>query len=312
MSIALPPPAPPPAAHGFIVVPQASLAIATLLWAGNFIVGRALRDEIGPLELNFWRWSIALAVLLPFTVQDLRRQWSMLRRHMGLVLGLGLTGVMVPHTCIYAALRTTTAVNALLLLSLTPVLILMGARILYGQAIRRSQWLGMALSMSGAVVLIVHGSVDTVLRLEFGRGDLWMLPAVVAAAAQVLLLKRTPAGVQQAPLLTASVIAALALMLPGVWIFGDLALPSGGRMVASLGYIGVLASALAFVLWNHGASRVGPSRAAPYLFLMPVYGSILSLVILGEGVARYQYAGGALVLLGLWLARPQTPTPTSS
>jgi len=92
--------------------PQIGLGIATFLWAGNFIAGRALRGDIGPIELNVWRWAIALAVLLPFTVGALWRQRAILRQHAGLVLGLGVTGVAVPHACVYAALRATTAVNA--------------------------------------------------------------------------------------------------------------------------------------------------------------------------------------------------------
>jgi drug/metabolite transporter (DMT)-like permease len=129
-----------------------------------------------------------------------------------------------------------------------------------------------------------------------------MLPVVFCGAAQVLLLKRAPNQIGQAPLLTASIIAALALMLPAALLSGSLSLPSSTRLTVSLGYMGVFASAVAFVLWNRGVTGVGPSRAGPYLFLMPVHGAALSFVILGEPVQTFQYAGGALVLLGLWLA----------
>jgi drug/metabolite transporter (DMT)-like permease len=287
-------------------MPRIGLAVATLLWAGNFIAGRALRDEIGPLELNVWRWSIALAVLLPFTAGALWRQRALLRRRAGSVLALGLTGVAVPHACVYAALQNTSAVNALLLMSLTPLLIMLGTRVFFGQPISAWQWSGVALSLAGAVTLIARGSTDPLRALEFGSGDAWMVPAIIAAAAQALLLKRAPAGLAQAPLLAASIIAALALMLPGAAIFGNLGWPSGTRTIVSLGYVGALASAAAFLMWNHGVARVGPDGAAPFLFLMPMYGSVLSYAILGEPVRGFQYLGGALVLLGLWLARNRT------
>ena len=293
------------AVRGLVLSPQAGLAAATLLWAGNFVVGRSLRGVIDPLELNFWRWLVALAVLLPCTAAGLATQWRVMGRHIGLVLALGLTGIALPHACIYTALQTTSAVNALLLLNLAPLLMAFGAAIFFGQSMQRWQWLGMVVSMAGAVTLIIGGSVEALLALRPGRGDLWMLPAVAGAAAHVLLLKRTPPGVTQGPLLTASVIAALALMLPLLLWRGDLAVPSGGRVLASLGYIGVLASALAFFLWNRGVSRVGPGRAAPYMYLMPMYGSVLSFMVLGEAVQGFQYAGGCLVLLGLWVARPR-------
>lgn len=293
----------PTSARERVLASRAGLALAPLLWSGNFVLGRALRDEIGALELNVWRWTIALAVLLPFTVRELRSQWGLLRRQGGFVLALGLTGVAVPHTCVYAALQGTTAVNALLLLSLTPLLIVLGARVLSGEALRPGQGLGMMIAMAGAVVLIVRGRPAALLAFQFQQGELWMLPAVVAGAAQALLLKRTPPGIGQASLLTASIIAALALMLPLLLAFGAPALPATARMLAGLGYTGVLASALAFVLWNRGVARIGPGHAAPYLFLMPLYGSILSLLILGEPLQGFQYAGGALLLFGLWLGR---------
>jgi drug/metabolite transporter (DMT)-like permease len=287
--------------------PQAGLAAATFLWAGNFIVGRALREAIDPLELNFWRWLIALAVLLPFTAADLRTEWRLLRGHIGLILALGLTGIAVPHICIYTALQTTSPVNALLLLNLVPLLIAVGNRIQFGQQMQGWQWVGATLSMVGAVTLIVRGSVNSLLALELGRGDLWMLPAIAGAAAHVLLIKRTPLGVAQGSLLTASIVAALALMLPILLSRGDLAIPTDSRVLASLGYIGVLASALGFLMWNRGVARLGPVRAAPYMYLMPMYGSILSFLVLGESVQGFQYAGGGLVLIGLWVARPRAP-----
>jgi drug/metabolite transporter (DMT)-like permease len=287
-----------------ILSPQAGLAAATLLWSGNFVVGRGLRDAIDPLELNFWRWSIALVVLLPFTAAGLARQWRSMRQHVGLVSALGLTGIALPHTCIYAALQTTSAVNALLLLNLTPLLVALGTRILFGEPIYRWQWIGMSISLAGAVLLLVQGSAEALLALAPTRGDLWMLPAVAGAAAHVLLLRQTPAGATQGPLLAASIAAALAMMLPLLLWRGELAVPAGVRLLAGLAYIGVPASALAFLLWNRGVARIGPPRAAPFMYLMPVYGSLLSLLVLGEPVQGFQYAGGALVLLGLWLARP--------
>ena len=290
-----------------LLLPQAGLAAATFLWAGNFIVGRALREAIDPLELNFWRWSIALAVLLPFTAAGLQREWRLMRGHTGLVVALGLTGIAVPHICIYTALQTTSPVNALLLLNLVPLVIAVGNKLLFGQQMKRWQWAGTALSMAGAVTLIVKGSVDSLLALELGRGDLWMLPAVAGAAAHVLLIKRTPPGVSQGPLLTASIGAALALMLPILLVRGELTIPSDSRILLSLGYIGVLASALGFLLWNRGVARLGPVRAAPYMYLMPMYGSILSFLVLAEAVEGFQYAGGCLVLVGLWVARPRAP-----
>ncbi len=291
---------------------QAGLLIATFLWAGNFIVGRALRGLIDPVDLNFWRWSIALTVLLPLTAKSLVGQWAVLRKHLLLVAALGFTGIAVPHTCIYTALQTTSPVNALLLLNLAPLLITLGSWTFFGQAVARRQWLGIGVSMAGAVALIVRGSLSALLAVELSPGDLWMLPAIAGAAAHALLLRRTPAGVTQGPLLCASVAAALTMMLPLLLWRGPLVIPTATPILWSLGYVGILASALAFWLWNRGVVRLGPARAGPYLYLMPVYGSVFSIVLLGEPVHWYQCAGAILVLAGLWLARPQAPKQVAS
>ena len=283
-----------------------SLALATLLWAGNFIIGRALRDDMAPLELNFWRWIIALAALLPFTLNSLWLGRALITRNAGFIAMLALTGVVVPHTCVYAALATTNAVNALLLLSIAPLLIGLGDWAIFGEPMRKRQWLGMAVALMGAITLIARGNVDTLLALQAGKGDLWMIPAILSVAAQALMLKRSPKAIAQAPLLAASIIAALIMMLPFMLITGNLAAPpSGVRVVASLLYVGVFASAAAFLLWNRGVARLGPGAAAPFLYLMPVYGSIMSGVLLGEAAMDYQYIGGGFVFFGLWLARRQ-------
>jgi drug/metabolite transporter (DMT)-like permease len=285
---------------------RVSLAIATLLWAGNFIVGRALRDDMAPLELNFWRWIIALAALLPFTLSSLWLGRALIARNAGFIAVLAVTGVVVPHTCVYAALATTNAVNALLLLSVAPLLIILGDWALFGEPMRKRQWLGMSVALIGAITLIARGNVDTLAALQAGTGDLWMIPAILSVATQALMLKRSPKSIAQAPLLSASVIAALIMMLPFMLITGDLAAPpSGIKVVASLLYVGVSASATAFVLWNRGVARLGPGTAAPFLYLMPVYGSILSSVLLGEAAMNFQYIGGGCVFLGLLLARRQ-------
>ena len=290
---------------------QAGLLVATFLWAGNFIVGRALRGLIDPLDLNFWRWSIALTVLLPMTAKSLVGQWAELRKHPVLVASLGFTGIAVPHTCIYTALQTTSPVNALLLLNLAPLLITLGSWAFFGLAVTRRQWLGIGVSMAGAVALIVHGSLSTLLAVELSSGDLWMVPAIAGAAAHALLLRRTPAGVTQGPLLSASVAAALIMMLPLLLWRGPLVIPTSTPILWSLGYVGILASALAFWLWNRGVMRLGPARVGPYLYLMPVYGSAFSIVLLGEPVHAYQGAGAVLVIAGLWLARPRPPKVSS-
>ncbi|HSP00385.1 MAG TPA: DMT family transporter, partial [Thioalkalivibrio sp.] len=271
--------------QGFRFPPRLALSLASLFWAGNFIVGRALRDAVPAIDMNFWRWLIALAILLPFAVVTLRRHWTVIRDQWRLIVFLSLTGIVGFHLFVYTALQTTTAVNALLFLSVSPVMILVGAWLRYGDPISRVQLLAMAISLAGVVVLVTQGELARLLGLEFNVGDLWMLLAVSLWSAYSVALKTKPADLPQTPLITSPVIIAMLVLTP-VYLA---TLPGGrpveftGGVVAGLLYIGVFASVIAYFCWNYGVARLGPSRAGVFLHLNPLFGAVLSILFLDEG-----------------------------
>ncbi|RPH65458.1 MAG: EamA family transporter, partial [Burkholderiales bacterium] len=153
----------------------AALVLTALLWSSNFVIGRAVRDEVTPVTLNFLRWAIALAVLLPFTLRDIRAHSASLLHHWKLLALLGLSGIAAFQTLCYVALATTTALNTILLLSLAPLAIVLVSRAALGERVTRNQGLGLAISLAGAAVLILHGDLSTLSGMRFNAGDLWML-----------------------------------------------------------------------------------------------------------------------------------------
>lgn len=246
---------------------------------------------------------IALAILLPFTLGSLWVHRQVILREWKLIAAIGLTGIAAFHTCVYLALVTTTAINALLWLAMTPLLIVLGSWLVFQDRITLQQLLGIGVSLVGAIVLIAQGSMSLLMALRFSTGDLWMLLAVVLWAIYSLLLKRSPVELPQTALLSASTVAAILLMSP-VYLWG---LPSEQQLLPStqvvwgLLYVSLFASVLAFLLWNNGVSRIGPSRAGTFIYLMPVFGAVLSVAFLGEGVQLFQLAGGVLVFSGIAL-----------
>jgi drug/metabolite transporter (DMT)-like permease len=287
----------------FLLSPYVGLATAAFLWSGNFVVGRALRDTISPLALNFWRWTIALVVLLVFTHGPLWAHRRLILREWKLMAALGFTGIATFHTCVYLALVTTSAVNALLLLVMSPLLTVFGAWIVFRDPVTPAQIAGLGLSLLGAVLLIARGSLGSLMALHFGAGDLWMLLAVALWSAYSLLLKRRPAELPQSVLLTATTLIGVAWMLPVyAWSQSGEALPQlGAQAVWGLFYVAVFASILAFLLWNDGVAKIGPNQASTFIYLMPFFGALLSFAFLGEGVQSYQLTGGLLIFLGLGL-----------
>jgi len=279
--------------------------VATLFWGGNFIVGRFFRQDITPIALTFWRWLLALAILLPLSATEMRREWRLILHSWKLIAGLSVSGITAYTICVYEAVRITSAVNAALFLATLPLMIVVASWLINRDRITHNQVLGMALSFGGAVVIVAHGSLVMLLVLRFNVGDLWMLAAVPLWAIYAVLQRRRPIEISPLTLVTVSIVAALLLLAPAyVWevAHGGHTHWSIGTMFA-VGYTAVLASALSYVLWNRGAATLGPNRAGIYINLIPVFSALLAVLILGETLALYHIIGATLVACGIGVAQ---------
>lgn len=280
-----------------------ALSGSSLFWAGNFIVGRALREAITPVWLTFGRWLVAALVLLPLAGRALWQTRAQVGRAWRLVLFLSLSGVVLFQLCVYYALQTTTAVNALIFLSLTPVVIALMGRLWFGERLDGRQWLGIGISLLGALVIIGRGNPAFLTALRFNRGDVLMLVAVCLWAAYSHALRHRPAALSQTVLLTASVLVGVGVLTPLVgwlWWRGEV-VHMTPTVLAGVAYVGVCASVLAFLFWNWGVGVVGANRAGVFLHLMPLFGAVLSFLVLGEGIHMYHVVGAVGILGGIGL-----------
>lgn len=287
----------------FRYAPILALVCAAFFWSGNFIVGRALRDVIAPVTLNYWRWMVALVILLPFSFVQLWEYRRLLLSIWKTIIGLGLTGIAAFHICVYTALLDTTAINALIILSTAPVVIILSSWWIFKETISSIRGLGILVSLIGAIVLLVHGNSQILLQLEINKGDIWMLLAVPIWSIYCLLLKQRPAKLPHMALLCSSVITGLVFMTP-VYLLRPLkgiGMTLNVANVMAILYISVFASVIAFFLWNYGVSKIGPNKASIYLHLMPFFGSILSICFLDEGLAPFHFIGAVLVFTGIAL-----------
>jgi drug/metabolite transporter (DMT)-like permease len=295
--------------HGFLetgapATPYVALGFAALFWSGNFVAGRALAGEIDPIGLNFWRWAIAIAVLLPISWRALAGAWPAIRAGWRRIAFLGLTGVAGFHTCVYFALEATSALNTLMLLPLAPVAIALASWLVTRERPDAPATIGIAVSLAGALVIVTQGSLDALAALRLDRGALWMIAALAIWAAYSLALRRPVPGVPPLALHTATSIAGLGWLLPaygaGLLVSAPVALTWSGAL--AIGYIAVFASAIAFLIWIRAVGQIGPTRAGMFIHLMPVFGAILAVAFLGERIAAFHVAGAALVFAGLVVA----------
>ena len=276
--------------------------IATLLlWSGNWIVARAVRDEISPGLATFGRLVIVLLVLAPFVWRELATKLPQLRRRDWLILAaLGLTGGG-PHLAMqWLGVHYTTAASGILYLSTTPIFILLMTTAL-GERIRARRWIGVAISFPGVVIIATHGAPQ---RLSVNVGDVLALLSMMMWAGYTVLLRvrRDPLGV--IALLCMVCVFGGVFMTP--WVVAEAL--SGARVTLSgAGVAAVLYSAfgsllLAYAGWSYVVTRLGPARAGVTLHLMPAFGVVLSAIFLGEYPRWFHFVGIGLILTGVVLA----------
>ena len=291
-------------AHPFLL-----LTLTALFWAGNFVIGRAMKSSIPPISLAFWRWALALAILLPFSVTHLRAEWPVLKQNWRWLTLFGVLGVACFNTFVYIGLHSTTATNALIINSVIPILIVLLSRLLAATPVSGRQAFGIALSLSGVLTIICRADLDVILTLKINSGDAWILLAVLSWSFYTFLLRHRPADLHPLSFLTAIIVIGLIpLSVLYVWETSQ-----GERFalnpanITSILYVALFPSVLAFIFWNQSVKTVGPNKAGLFLYLMPVFGTILSIIFLGETFHLFQLAGIGLIFSGIWL----TTAPSS-
>lgn len=283
--------------------PYLLLTLTTLFWSGNMVVGRAIRGEVPPFALAFWRWAIAFALTLPLALPHLRAQWPILRRNWKAVFVLGLLGVGGYNTLAYIALQYTGATNASLLNSFIPVATIALSWAFLNKRLRGIEWAGVLISLAGVTTIVSRGELATLLALTPNVGDLWMLGAVVVWAFYTIGLQWRPGGVHPMLLLAAFTAVGLLALAPAyAWEMAQ------GRQVhlsasslTGIIYIGTLPSFVGYIFYNRAVGEVGASKASLFIHLMPVFGTILAALFLGEIPQLFHGAGIGLIFFGIYL-----------
>lgn len=289
--------------------PYLLLTLTTLFWSGNMVIGRAIRGDIPPLTLAFWRWAIALLLVLPLALPHLRAQWPLLRKGWKPVLVLGVLGVGGYNTLAYIALQYTAATNAVLLNSFIPVATIALSWLFLKKRLHRVEGLGVAVSFVGVATIVLRGDPTTLGSLSLNVGDLWMLGAVLVWAIYTIGLQWRPAGVHPMLMLAAFTTVGVIVLAPAyAWeLAHDRHINLHWGSFAALLYVGIFPSFLGYIFYNRAVGEVGASKGSLFIHLMPVFGTILSAIFLAEIPLWYHYAGIAAIFTGIWLTTAALP-----
>lgn len=283
--------------------------IPPLLWSANFIIGRAVRNDISPVTLTMSRWLIALIVILPFALAHLRRDSHRYLPYAGRIIAVSLSGITAFSLLVYYGLHYTSGTNALLLNSCIPVLIVLFGAIFFGNRISGRQVLGLFISCVGVLVIIFRGDVGALAQQSFNSGDLLLLAAMASFAFYTLWLRKIPGDIDRMGLLAVQIAVTLVAVLP-MWLIEKSGTePSANwtwTMAAAVLFLGIFPSFLSYLFYGKCIEAIGAARAGLSIHFIPVFGVGLSLLFLGETLHLFHLAGIAAILAGVTLANSKS------
>lgn len=256
---------------------------------------------VPPLALSFWRWTLALALVTTVAWPQVKRDRAVLIARWPLILALAATGVATFGALLYVGLHTTTALNSVLLQAAIPPLIMLFAWLFQGERTSVRQTLGVALSLAG-VLVVISGTAGpgTCCTWDWKPGDALISIGVVVYAIYALILRKAQRCIRSACCWATFAMAAL-LLAPfyGLEAMAGAKLKVSPAMLLGLGYVALFPSFLAYLFFNRGVELAGPARAGHFMHLMPIFGGLLAVTLLGEAFAPFHAVGAVLIGLGI-------------
>ena len=288
-----------------ILIASIYLFFTTLFWAGNFIVGKtASLNEIPPISLNFYRWLIAWFILLPFTYKELIEKKEYIIKNIGIFIILGITAVSIFNSALFYSLKFTQVITGVLMISVVPVMIIFFSALLKIEKTNIFQIFGVALSLTGVVLIITKADIEILKELDFNRGDLTMLIAMFSWSIYSALLKKKKYELSQITLLQVVIGFGVIILIP--FYFIDINIGNEIKFdipfFLILTYVVLFPGLISFFLWIKGVGLIGANRAGVYLHLMPILGAIMAMMIFGEKILFYHFVGAIFIIAGIVLS----------
>ena len=275
------------------------LTSASFFWSGNFFAGKiAYLSDLTPFKLGFFRWLLAMLILLPFTYSEIIKNYNYYKKNILLMTFLGFLAVTVFNSLTYISLQTTLIINSTLMASIAPVLMIGFSWLIFKTKTTILQFAGIFLSLLGAFSIILKGNINNLFNLYFTSGDVWMFTAVVSWCLYSVLLKKIDNSISQLASLQVMVILGLLFIFPLYIIenYNTSFLPTQKIDFVIIIYVAIFASIIAFFSWNKGVSIIGPNRSSLFLHLIPVFSSIWAVSFLNEKFSFFHLIGIIFIL----------------
>ncbi|MET1248531.1 DMT family transporter [Sporolactobacillus sp. STCC-11] len=274
------------------------LVLANLFWAGNYVFGKYVVSEMTPIQMTFVRWLIAVLILFPLAHVIEKPEWGQVWKRWKVLLIMSLLGIVGYNVLLYEALRFTTSLNAALVNSMNPAMIVIFAVWFLKEKIALANSLGLAISLVGVLLVLTRGALLQVFSIQYNHGDLLMLLAITVWTFYTLIGKKLG---DIPPIAATAVSATLGLLvLMPFFLTSGFSYRLSGMALMGILYIALFPSVFSFVFWNYAVRAVGASQSGVYLNLLAVFTALISLM-LGNPITLPQMIGGALVIVGVYL-----------
>jgi len=281
------------------------LILATLFWSGNFIVGKAASlFEIPPFTLNFYRWSFAWLILAPFTLKEIIKKRDHILKNIKLILVLGITSITIFNSIVYYSLNFTQVISGVLMISTIPVMIIFFSWVFKIERTNVYQILGVIFSLLGVAVIVTKADFNILINLDFNKGDLWMVVAMFSWAMYSALLRKKNFDLSQTSLLEVIISAGLILLLPAYLIemYLGFKLNINVPFVLTLSYVVLFPGLASFICWIKGIAIIGSNRSGIFLHLMPIFSTVLAILIFKEKFMNFHLFGAIFIIGGIFLS----------
>ena len=281
------------------------LILTTLFWSGNFIVGKAASFfEIPPFTLNFYRWTFAWLILAPFTLKEIIQKKKHIIQNIKLILILGITSITIFNSIVYYSLNFTQVISGVLMISTIPVMIIFFSWIFKIERTNIYQILGVIFSLLGVAVIVTKADINILINLNFNKGDLWMVVAMFSWAMYSALLRKKAIELSKISLLQVIISAGLILLLPAYLIEMALGFKLNVNLpfILTLSYVVLFPGLASFICWIKGIALIGSNRSGIFLHLMPIFSTVLAIIIFNEKFMNFHLFGAAFIVGGIILS----------
>lgn len=281
------------------------LMLCVLFWSANFIIGRFVHNDIEPIELAFLRWIGVSLALLPVFIIKFNNIITAIKKNLLLMSVYAILGITAFNTIIYIGLQDTTATNALLINSSVPILIVFLSTIILKQEISNRQIVGIILSTLGVAFLVLKGDISKISTLEFNKGDFWIILGGIIWALYSVLMRFKPKEIDGIEFLTAIVYLGTVILF-FIYLLSGYGFDSGLKAFTNhyiiILYVVFFPSILSFIFWHKGIETIGADKTGQFTHLMPLFGSFLAFIFLGETLEFYHFLGMSFIGFGIYLS----------